>query len=169
MKTTLLALAMTFILTGCAATETKTDVRFVDRPVPIYIVPAPPTIQKPDYETDKLSEDIKRDYKNNTGAIIRAFKITMVQKDQYIATLEEVIEKYRLLSIESKNKLKQLKDVSENAEPQGLFSAPAPSDINAKDINSEFLQDLLLNQNEFLEIEYKYNNRRRPELQDEND
>lgn len=151
----ILILIVALIINGCA-TSTKTPMKeivYVDKPIPFYIVPEPPQIKRPEYAMDNIKAD-KITLRNNPGLVSRAIILTMKQKDEYIILLEDIINKYRELSVESKTKLRELSN-----ENTPLSASENNSDISGSviDANSEHLRVIILTEDFFKDVENKIN------------
>lgn len=147
----LLLIGMLLFLSACAIDKPRETTVYVDKPVPFYIVPYPSNITRPDFEINKIDKD---NYK--PGEVSKAFRITMKQYEQYVALLEEVIDKYRQLAEKSKDKLKDLQDAT-SAEKQ---SVPNPTISNRNsdsfiESNLQHMLELYSTEQEFKQIESK--------------
>jgi hypothetical protein len=149
----LILIGTCFLFLSACATDSKVtkEIMYVDKPIPFYIVPAPPKVTRPVWAKDSLDID-KNSLRQNPGLVSRAIKLTMEQKDEYILLLEEIINKYNEMSIESKNKLRELSN-----ENGPLSSSGEDKDIenSVVDSNSKHLREIILTEELFNNIEYK--------------
>lgn len=94
MKTSyLIALAFTILLCSCTP-DPIIKYKYIEKAVPVNAVPAPPEVEKPVYETTRLTEEDRKDI----GKVAKAVAIESKQKDGYIKILELIINRYKELS-----------------------------------------------------------------------
>ncbi len=86
-------IAMVALTTACVP-KTIIKTEYVEKRVPVNAVPAPPKVERPVYETSKLTPEDRKDI----GKVTQAVTTESKQKDGYIEILETVINKYKELS-----------------------------------------------------------------------
>lgn len=79
-------------LSSCAAVTPKTV--YVDKDIPVYVVPKPPAIIKPVLAIDLLTVAQQDDI----GELTKAYSISLKQAMQYACQLKNVVDKYDDLS-----------------------------------------------------------------------
>lgn len=89
----ILITAIMLLATACVP-KTIIKTEYVEKRVPVNAVPAPPKIDKPVYETSKLTPEDRKDI----GKVSYALVVESKQKDGYIEILELVINKYKELA-----------------------------------------------------------------------
>jgi hypothetical protein len=97
MNIKLLAVAVVVVLATACVPKTIIKTEYVEKKVPVPAVPAPPQVEKPVYETSKLTEEDRKDI----GKVTQAVTVEAKQKDGYIVILEMVINKYKELADKS--------------------------------------------------------------------
>lgn len=97
-----IALSLALLLSGC---ETTKKIVYKEVPYPVYVVPAPPEIERPVLQIHKLTDEQKA----IDGEILKAERASVVQLLSYIDELELIVGKYRELSVESSKNLDRLK------------------------------------------------------------
>lgn len=136
-------LPIIILLSACSTTK---EIQYVDKPIPFYIVPAPPEIQKPQYP-----QYSKEELRSNPGLAVRVTVVTKQIDDEYINLLEEIINKYKELSEKSKQNLKDLDTVSE-----GMFgSSQVRIEQETESHNNDHLKDIILTEDFFNKIKEK--------------
>ena len=84
---------LALMLVSCATQPTKTV--YVDKNIPVYIVPAPPKVEKPILIINSLTDA----QKNNIGELTKAYAISLKQTMQYACKLKNIVDKYTELSL----------------------------------------------------------------------
>lgn len=88
------------LLIGCVTTPTVvTKTQFQTVEVPIVIVPAPPTIQKPVLAITQL----KSADQNNVGLVAQSYVLSIKQLEDYADQLTLIIDKYAELAKQNPN------------------------------------------------------------------
>jgi hypothetical protein len=88
------------LLVGCATPR----IVYKDVAYPVYVVPAPPPVNRPVLIVDTLTPAESED----PGIVLRAQRATSEQKNGYITELELIINKYRELATASAANLARL-------------------------------------------------------------
>lgn len=96
---TLIAFFLIISVSGCGLFGTTRDYRNV--PVPIYVVPSPPTIERPHLPIYDLSVVDKED----TDKVIRAYLVSFRLLLAYAEAQEEIIRTYRNLATRTDDSL----------------------------------------------------------------
>ena len=91
MKNYILAASL-LILTGCFAP--KEHIIYKEVKVPIVKVLAPPVVNKPELAITTLTPEQKDDL----GELAKAYKITIMQLEQYVTILEDILAKQKELA-----------------------------------------------------------------------
>jgi hypothetical protein len=100
----ILCLAVLLTLTACK-TKQEVKIEYRDRYVPVYVVPAPPEVKRPELLLNEKNKDTVSDEEFS-----RLYSATTAQLNGYIEVLEEVYNKYAelaALSAPNINKLDQ--------------------------------------------------------------
>lgn len=105
MNKILLAVLIT-ALSGCAKDKVLIKTVYVDKVVPVAVVPTPPTVVKPVSELSKLTPEERKDI----GPLSKAMVVDIKQQEGYITLLEAIIDKYRELAEKSGNKIQLMVD-----------------------------------------------------------
>lgn len=92
------------ILVGC---QTTPDIKYVDKYVPIIVVPPPPTIEIPEYHANELTEEQKQ----SIGELSKAYVISSQQAVNYASNLRQVYDLFQELANESQERLEQLESM----------------------------------------------------------
>ena len=66
--------------------------------VPVYVIPAPPVVDRPILETSKLTAEDRKDL----NKVAKAMTIAKEELEEYADSLEKIVNKYRELSNTSK-------------------------------------------------------------------
>lgn len=90
-----------FALMACNPKKIVKEVQYVDKPIPVYIVPEPAKVTRPKLHVDMLSNVDK----NDPGRYAQALSASVIQLKGYIKELETVYNKYIELYEEGKQKL----------------------------------------------------------------
>lgn len=153
MKKLILVSAVILTLSACKTTEPQRETIYVDKPIPFYVVPAPPEIVKPNFLYKQYtSEEKKAELKQSPGLAARVTRLSLEQYEKYTLVLELVINKYQELSIKSKKKLEELGNItSSELGPQGLGSESVTDGFISQ--NYEHLSDMLITDKYFDELE----------------
>ncbi len=101
MKNILSVILLSLFLLGC---DTVGKVKYVNVPTPVYVVPAPPAVQRPVLAIDLLTPEQRSD----AGVVAQAQRATVVQKNGYIEQLELILNRYASLSAESQANLNKM-------------------------------------------------------------
>lgn len=102
------------LVAGCAHER----IVYRDTPKPVYIVPAPPAVQRPVLATENLTPEQRAD----PGIVLQAEHAAVEQLHGYIDQLEAVIKKYSDLATISADNLRRL--MSEAAGTGGTTEQP---------------------------------------------
>lgn len=104
MKIKLLSvIAFALLAVGCAH-KPIIKYEYIEKKVPVIAVPAPPAVERPVYETSKLTSEDRK----HLGTVAHAAVTEIKQKDGYILILESIINKYKELSEKSEIKVEPL-------------------------------------------------------------
>lgn len=154
MNKLLLIVTLSMFLVACQTTTEK-EIVYVDKPIPFYIVPKPPEVQKPDFLYKQYdTPEKKQELKAIPGKAARVARLSLAQYEGYVVILESIINKYDELADKSKKKLDDLSNAVENMP----LAAPLPDENvdTTEDYfigNHEHLKDLILTEDEFDKIE----------------
>jgi hypothetical protein len=150
MKKILILLTISIFLSACKTTPDRETV-YVDKPIPFYIVPKPPKVERPQFlYTQYSTPEKKKELKDNPGKAVRIATLSLKQYEEYIVILESVINKYDELADKSKNKLDQL-NRNLNDMPLAIANTEQKSD-SIQDYfigNQQHLADMILTQDYF--------------------
>ena len=94
MNIKLLVVAAMVVFTTACVPDPIIKTVYVEKKVPVNAVPAPPKVERPIYETSKLTAEDRKDI----GRVTQAVTTEAKQKDGYIEILEMVINKYKELA-----------------------------------------------------------------------
>lgn len=100
----ILCFAVLLTLTACKSKQ-EVKIEYRDRYVPVYVVPAPPEVKRPELLLNEKNKDTVSDEEFS-----RLYSATTAQLNGYIEALEEVYNKYAelaALSAPNINKLDQ--------------------------------------------------------------
>lgn len=127
MRNILLSILVMASLTACWNRDdiVRPDVREV--PVPVAYVPKPPDVKRPILATETLSEEDKK----NVGVLVKAHRVALQQTLSYAEILENIVNVYRNLHIETKANIDSLKTpivFGVNATPNTVIELPNFSD-----------------------------------------
>lgn len=155
MKKIISILVTSIFLVACQTTPEK-EIVYVDKPIPVYIVPKPPKVEKPDLLYKQYSTpEKKQELKNNPGKAARVARLSLAQYEGYVSILESIINKYDELADKSKKKLDDLSNVVID----GPLAASAPEEPEATEdyltVNHEHLKDIILTEDYFGNLEKK--------------
>jgi hypothetical protein len=92
MKKLIAIICMGLVLSACTPAEVKTV--YKDKDVPIYIVPAPPIVQKPVLYLSTMTTAQQDDI----GELAKGYKTTLTQVIQYACKLQLIVDKYAMLA-----------------------------------------------------------------------
>lgn len=101
MKNILSVILLSVLLVGCNSIG---KVKYHDVATPVYVVPAPPKIERPTLAIDSLTEE----QRNDPGLVEQAKRASSIQKQGYIEQLEAIIAKYGALAVESQTNLNKM-------------------------------------------------------------
>lgn len=101
MKKILLVILLAILMTGC---NTVGKLKYQNVATPVYVVPAPPKVDRPALAVDALTPEQRTD----AGLVAQAQRATAVQKQGYIDQLELIIKKYGALAVESQANLNKM-------------------------------------------------------------
>lgn len=143
MKHIILLIFVAIFFAGCATRPPVEHVVYVDKYIPIPIVPNPPTVKKPDYYANSLTEE----QKNDIGELGKAYVISSQEAVNYTRNLEEVYEVYKDMAARSENRLRALENLGATVDRS--FLEQSTREINSQlqslsstiDRNNEELSD----------------------------
>lgn len=92
MKKIITLLVASILLVGCGMFPTR--IEYVEKKVPIAVVPAPPVVPAPDYDLDDLTDEQRL----LIGVVAKAYAIDLSMCMSYAGILEEIVDTYRELS-----------------------------------------------------------------------
>lgn len=101
-----LVIGLAVALGGCKSMErifkpdTIIKTEYVEKLVPVYIIPAPPKVERPTLATSLLTPEQKL----SLGELVKAYVVETEQLSAYASLLEDVIKKYEELSKRTDNK-----------------------------------------------------------------
>lgn len=110
----ILAAILVMGLVGCESMGKKTHTVYVDKHVPVYIVPTPPDVKRPELETERLTAEDRAD----DGKVAKAYTVALRQSLIYSSLLESIVNKYKVLAEKSQEKLRALQVASPGVGPQ---------------------------------------------------
>jgi len=154
MKKVITLLVASIFLVACQTTPEK-EIVYVDKPIPFYIVPKPPKVDKPDFLYRQYSSpEKKQELKTNPGKAVRVARLSLQQYEGYVLILESIINKYDELADKSKKKLDDLSSVVVN----GPLAASAIEDKPETTeehftVNHQHLKDMILTEDYFDQLE----------------
>ena len=138
------------LLIGCQTIPEK-EIVYVDKPIPFYIVPKPPKVDKPDLLYKQYTTvEKKNELKANPGKAARVARLSLSQYESYVLILESIINKYDELADKSKKKLDDLSNVVTNG-PMASASPDARQESTQDYFtgNHQHLKDLILTEDYF--------------------
>lgn len=99
------ALVLVTAVIALTACTKKQDVKieYKDRFVPVYVVPAPPEVQRPELLLNEANKDTVSDEE-----FVRLYSATTAQLNGYIEALELIIQRYRELAADSSRNINKL-------------------------------------------------------------
>lgn len=153
MKKIISILAASIFLVACQTTPEK-EIVFVDKPIPFYIIPKPPKVEKPNFLYKQYSTpEMKQELKGNPGKAVRVARLSLAQYEGYVSILESIINKYDELADKSKKKLDDLSNVTID----GPLAASADKEPEKTEdyltVNHEHLKDIILTEDYFNQLE----------------
>lgn len=98
----ILAVSVALLLSSCAADKVIVKTEYVEKKVPIAVVPTPPQTNKPVSDVSTLTPEQRKDI----GILSKALVATVKGQEDYIRILELIINRYKELADETGNQLK---------------------------------------------------------------
>jgi len=97
-RKTISVVLLTVVMAGCSVQEPRTV--YVDKPVPVYTVPAPPHIERPvlPIHSSKYSEVNFLTNPTNIGQIVQDFTLSLRLVLNYAQAMEQILQTYQDLS-----------------------------------------------------------------------
>jgi len=154
MKKIISVLVVSIFLAACQTTPEK-EIVYVDKPIPFYIVPKPPKVEKPEFLYKQYSTpELKKELKTNPGKAARIARLSLEQYEGYVIILESIINKYDELADKSKKKLEDLSDTVDDL-PLAT-SAPVEGVESTEDYfigNQQHLKDIIITEDYFDQLQ----------------
>lgn len=92
--TVLFSLICMLTIAGCQTMKQKPNTQYVDKYIPVYIVPSAPKVKQPVLAIKVLTDT----QKNKLGELVKAYAISLHQEVCYAKQLREILDEYSKLS-----------------------------------------------------------------------
>lgn len=109
MKKLIFALSVCSFLMGCS-TRSVVETEYVEVPVPVYTVPMPPKLTKPDFFNGEIPQEIRasddaEEVKEYLGELAKIYRVNLNRLRRYAEAADLVIETYREIATYGEDRL----------------------------------------------------------------